>query len=202
MRYTSLILVLVCVVVFVLQGLFSGFTDSFLLDSSKVWQEPWRLITSVFLHGSLEHLVFNMFALALFGFILENIIGSKKLLLLFFAGGFFASFLSAFFYSSSLGASGAICALIGTLAVLRYRMVVWFFGIPMPMFVAAIFWGMTDILGVFYPSNIGNIAHIAGLGFGLVFSYFVKEYIQRSRKSREKYLSNKDLEDWEDRYMQ
>lgn len=201
MRYASLVLVVICVVVFGLQYFVAGFTESFVLDSSLVLKEPWRLVTSVFLHGSLEHLIFNMFALALFGFILENTIDTKKFLLLFFIGGFFASISSAMFYPASLGASGAIFAVIGTLAVVRYRMTVWFFAIPMPMFVAAVLWGITDIVGVFYPSTVANFAHLAGLAFGLIFAYFVREYIDKPNKKKKKVLSDEEIDEWEDFYF-
>src|SRR3989338_1117024 len=105
MRYSSLIIVAICIVVFALQFSIANFTDAFALDSSLVAKEPWRLVTSIFLHGSLEHLIFNMFALALFGFILENIIGTRKFLTLFFIGGLFASIFSSAVYPASLGAS-------------------------------------------------------------------------------------------------
>ncbi|MBI4894953.1 MAG: rhomboid family intramembrane serine protease [Candidatus Aenigmarchaeota archaeon] len=201
MKYSSLILVAICVVVFVLQYSITGFTDTFVLDSSKVWQEPWRLITSIFLHGGLEHLVFNMFALALFGFILENTIDTRKFLFLFFVGGFVASIFSAIFYSSSLGASGAIFAVIGTLAIVRWKMTVWFFGIPMPMFVAAVLWAITDIVGVFYPSNVANFAHLAGLGFGIIFAYFVREYIDKGEKKKKRVIKDDEIDEWEDFYF-
>ena len=201
MKYSSLLLVLACIVVFGVQSFSSGFTDAFVLDSSLVLKEPWRLVTSIFLHGGLEHLVFNMFALGLFGFVLENIIGSRRFLALFFIGGFFASALAAIFYPASLGASGAIFAVIGTLAVVRWKMIVWYFGVPMPMVVAAGIWGLLDIIGAFYPSNVGNVAHLAGLGFGLIFAYFVREYIDKSEKKKKKALSKEELEEWEDFYF-
>ncbi len=201
MRYSALLLVAICTVVFALQISISGFTDSFDLNSSLVLKEPWRLFTSIFLHGSLEHLIFNMFALALFGFILENTIDTRKFLILFFVGGLVASIGSAIFYPLSLGASGAISAVIGTLAVIRWRMVVWTLWVPMPMFLAAIVWTVIDIVGFFYPSGVANAAHIAGLGFGLVFAYFVREYMDKSKKNKEKTLKDKEIDEWEDFYF-
>ena len=200
MKITSLLLVIICIVVFVIQIMFPVVTNIFLLDSSSVLSEPWTLITSIFIHGGFEHLVFNMFALGLFGFILENIIGSKKFLAVFFIGGLFSSIVSIFFYSASLGASGAIFSVIGVLAVIRYRMIVWFFGVPMPMAIAAAFWAIVDIVGVFYPSNTANMAHLAGLFFGLVLSYFLREYMDKGKK-RKKALSDEDIDKWEDSYM-
>ena len=202
MKYTSLLLVLACVAVFILQMLFS-ITDSFLLDSSVVLQKPWTLITAIFIHASLEHIVFNMFALALFGFILENIIGTKRFLIIFFIGGIMASIGSAMFYPTSLGASGAIFAAIGTLAVIRYKMSVWVFGVPMPMALAAGAWAIADIIGVFYPSDVANIAHLSGLGFGIAYGFYIRKLIrpEHEKERNKKLLSDKKLEKWEDEYL-
>ena len=178
-------------------------TDSFLLDSSVVLQKPWTLITAIFIHASLEHIVFNMFALALFGFILENIIGTKRFLIIFFIGGIMASIGSAMFYPTSLGASGAIFAAIGTLAVIRYKMSVWVFGVPMPMALAAGAWAIADIIGVFYPSDVANIAHLSGLGFGIAYGFYIRKLIrpEHEEERNKKLLSDKKLEKWEDEYL-
>lgn len=48
---------------------------------------PWQLVTSMFMHGSEVHILFNMFALVSFGSILENIWGSKRFLLFYFLAG-------------------------------------------------------------------------------------------------------------------
>ena len=72
------------VLVFMAQILISGFTDLFVLNSKVTTGEVWRFLTSVFLHGGLGHLVYNLFALVLFGSILERLIGSKKFLIVFF----------------------------------------------------------------------------------------------------------------------
>lgn len=133
------------------------------------------MITSMFAHGSIEHLLYNMFALALFGTILENIIGSRRWLILYFVSGIIASVAAAAFYPESLGASGAIFGLLGTLAVLRPRITVWVAGIPMPMAVAAGVWAIGDLLGLFVPSGIANAAHLAGLATGIMFGIALRK---------------------------
>ena len=62
----------VIIAFFILQWLIPGFTDLFVLNSAA-WVEVWRFVTSIFLHGGLGHIAYNLFALALFGSILEII---------------------------------------------------------------------------------------------------------------------------------
>lgn len=166
-RHFSIWIVGICIIVFVIQMVASGFTDAFLLDQSKPF-EIWRFISSIFLHGGLAHILSNMFALALFGIILEGIIGSRNFLIVYFTTGIFANLIAINFYPSSLGASGAIYGVLGALIMLRPKMTVWAFGMPMPMFIAGILWVGAGVLGVFMPSNVGDIAHLSGIGLGLI----------------------------------
>ncbi|MEM7820738.1 MAG: rhomboid family intramembrane serine protease [Candidatus Aenigmatarchaeota archaeon] len=173
--FWSLRLTVACIIIFILQLAIPTLTDSLALISSDILVRPWILITSMFAHGSIEHLLYNMFALALFGTILENIIGSRRWLILYFISGIIASIAAAAFYPESLGASGAIFGLLGTLAVLRPRITVWVAGIPMPMAVAAGVWAIGDLLGLFVPSGIANAAHLAGLATGIMFGIALRK---------------------------
>lgn len=161
-------LTIICVAVFLLQLAIPQLTDALSLVSADVPVTPWTLVTAIFAHGSFEHLFYNMFALALFGSILEQIIGGRRFLALFFAAGIIAGLATLPFYPASLGASGAIFGLLGALAALRPRMTVWVVAVPMPMIVAAGVWAAMDLVGMFAPSGIANAAHLAGLGFGIV----------------------------------
>src|SRR3989344_6545405 len=176
-KYYALKITGILILILIVQLLFKNFTELFVLDSSKVIIRPWTLVTSIFLHGSLAHLMLNGFALALFGSILENIIGSKRFLVLFFIGGIFANIPSIIFYNSSLGASGAIFGVLGTLTVLRPKMTIWMNLMPVPMWLAAIIWALQDIFGVFVPSyepGVANFAHLGGVFFGLIYGFYVK----------------------------
>ena len=198
-RYYSLILLGACVFAFILQAI-PGFTEAFLLESSDVFARPWILVTSIFLHGSLEHLAFNMFALFLFGLLLEQFVGSRKFLVIFFLSGIAASIASAFFYPFSLGASGAIYGIIGTLAAVRPKMIVWAYGVPMPMVVVGIFYLLLDIGGLFYPSDIANAAHIGGLIVGAAIGLAIRRPEPKAEK-REKVLQEEEIKKWEDEWM-
>jgi membrane associated rhomboid family serine protease len=200
LNYTFL-LVAICVVVFILQNLFPAITDEFVLVSKDVLSRPWILVTSIFLHGSPDHLIYNMFALALFGSVLENVVGSRKFLIIFYATGIVASIGSVFFYEASLGASGAIMGIIGTLAILRPRMMIFTFGVPMPMIVAAGVWTLIDLAGMFYPSNVANAAHLFGLVSGVIIGLALRKRFFVRTEHKSNVIDEEDIDRWEDEYM-
>lgn len=176
MKYAALYILVACVIAFILQQVLL-ITDSLVLVSSEVLIHPWTLITSMFLHGSFEHLFYNMFALGLFGLILEQTIGSKKFVILYFVSGLIASLGSVMFYSASLGASGAIFGVLGCLAVLRPKMTVYISYIPMPMILAAVVWAAGDLIGMFVPDQTAHAAHLFGMFFGIVVGlYYRKQF--------------------------
>lgn len=175
MKFYSLWFCLICIIVFILQLVIPGFTELFVLNQAS-WFQLWRFVTAIFLHGGVVHLLYNLFALALFGIILEKLIGSNRFLLVFFASGIIANLIAVNFYSSSLGASGAIYGILGCLAVIRPLMMIWAFGFPMPMFIAAILWVGAGVLGIFMPSNVGDIAHLSGIGVGFIIGLFLREW--------------------------
>ncbi|HUS48944.1 MAG TPA: rhomboid family intramembrane serine protease [Candidatus Paceibacterota bacterium] len=200
-RFYALWLSLICIVVFILQNIFSGFTDLFLLTPEAV-PEIWRFLTSIFLHGDITHLLFNLFALALFGSILEKFIGGKKFLLVFFASGIFANLIAVNFYSASLGASGAIYGILGCLVIIKPLMMVWAFGFPMPMFIAGILWTAGSVLGIFMPSNIGHVAHLSGIAIGLLLGIIYRISMRGNRQRERKIeISEPDMRSWEHRYI-
>lgn len=201
MKYTALWLSAVCILVFILQQIFG--TDLFVLQKSLMWSEPWRILTSIFAHANMGHLISNLFGLSLFGLLLEGKIGAKKVLAVFLVSGILVNIFTV--YPSSLGASGAIYAIIGTLAVLRPMMVIWVSYIPMPMAIAALFWLAQDIIRTIIPSNIGSIAHISGLGLGIFAGYYLRQYgygdtYKREKKKRDPELE-RQLDQWEKENM-
>ena len=201
MKYAAVWLSVLCVVVFVLQAVFG--TELFLLINQLKWSEPWRLLLSVFAHSDSAHLLSNLFALMLFGLVLEGMVGAGKVFWLFIVSGVLVNVLSP--YPSSLGASGAIYAIIGALAVLRPFMVIYVQWLPMPMVLAAFVYLLQDIFGVFYPSGVGNLAHISGLFIGFSAGFFWRrrfgDAFHFSRKSRKSRVIEQRLDKWERRYM-
>ncbi len=201
-KFYALKLCGIAIVFFLLQILIPRFTNLFLL-SQEEYLQLWRFVTSIFLHGDILHLLYNIFALALFGSILEKLIGGKRFLIVFFGIGILANIIAVNFYSSSLGASGAIFGVIGTLIMVMPMLIVWAFGLPMPIFIAGILWVAGDIIGVFNPSGIGNIAHLAGLGAGLGIGLFFRLFIQKKTPSTAKgvFVDEKNIREWENKWM-
>ncbi|HIH10468.1 MAG TPA: rhomboid family intramembrane serine protease [Candidatus Diapherotrites archaeon] len=196
--------------IFFLQMLFPVVTDLFVLDATNILYRPWTIVTSIFLHADLTHILFNGFALVLFGSILENIIGSRKFLIYFFVTGIAASIVfilgipiiqavqgeSA---TAALGASGAIFGVMGILAVLRPNMIIYLGFFPVPMWLAAIIWAGQDFLGIFIPDNIANFAHLGGLFLGIIIGLSLtggKIEIGR-KKSSANVLSEEEISSWE-----
>ena len=110
------------IIIFLLQELTGTLlVKSFALFAPLVTSgEWWRLISAGFLHGSIIHLLFNVYILWVIGSQLESIVGNIKFIIIYFVsllGGSVASYLFSPFGSYSIGASGAIFGLMGAMLV-------------------------------------------------------------------------------------
>lgn len=124
-------IIAVCVVMFILQNLpvIGGAVTNALLYagvySTPVAFEPWRMLTSVFLHANLIHIALNMYTLWIFGIVLEPMLGRLRFLGLFLISGFAGSLavlLIAPVYQGVLGASGAIFGMFGAFFIIQRRL--------------------------------------------------------------------------------
>jgi len=200
LKFYTIYIALALIIIFTIQAFSQGFTDLFILNKSAFTQ-PWRFVTAIFLHGSLSHLMYNLFALIIFGLILEKLVGSSKFLLIYLVSGILANLVSIYFYPSSLGASGAIMGIIGALTIIRPLMTVWAFGMIMPMAVAALLWVIGDAIGIFMPDNVGHIAHLSGIGFGIIFGIFLRLKHKKTTKTHMVEVPEHMLRRWETLYM-
>ncbi|MBD3252371.1 rhomboid family intramembrane serine protease [Candidatus Pacearchaeota archaeon] len=203
-KFYFLKLSVVMIVIFLLQVFIRGFTEMFVLNRKAYQGEVWRFVTSIFLHGSLTHLLFNLFALVFFGIILEKTIGSERFLIVFFLSGIFANLIAVNFYHSSLGASGAIYGVLGVITVLNPFIMVYAFGFIMPMFIAAILWIAADVLRVlgFNPGNVGAIAHLSGIFIGFLVGILLKKRLKiRKNKKQKVNISDSYVDSWEKKYL-
>jgi membrane associated rhomboid family serine protease len=142
---------------------------------------PWTVFTSLFLHASFGHILGNMITLYFFGKNLQRLIGYKGFLFVYFIGGLLGSFMYVLLappLSIVIGASGAIFAIGGAITVLRPKLRVIIFPVPVPVPLWAAVIGGFVILS-FLP-NVAWQAHLGGLAFGLAAGYFYKKR-ERSR---------------------
>ncbi|MCW3114473.1 MAG: Peptidase rhomboid domain [Segetibacter sp.] len=158
------------------------------------------LITSMFLHGGLAHLLGNMLFLWIFGDNIENALGHFKYLMFYLVCGILASLSHVFstlilgqnLLIPSLGASGAISAVLGGYMLLfpTRGVHVWlffFFVVTIPSFVVVGMWFVFQVmngLGTLGGEEAGGVAyaaHIGGFVFGLLL---VKRFIKRVRSRR------------------
>jgi membrane associated rhomboid family serine protease len=143
---------------------------------------PWTIITSIFLHGGIWHLLTNMITLFFFGRYISTLLGERKFLIVYFVGGISGNLLYLLIalytpfgesFSLAIGASGAVFALGGVLAVMRpkIKVIILPVPIPIPLWVAVI--GGFLVISLF-PS-VAWQAHLGGLAWGLAIGYFFKK---------------------------
>tara|TARA_Y100000294_G_C8543009_1_gene331979 strand:+ start:1051 stop:1689 length:639 start_codon:yes stop_codon:yes gene_type:complete len=193
-------LVILNVVFFILQTVLGReFTNAFILVGGDVFARPWIMITSMFLHGGPSHLLFNMYVLYVFGSLLEQRIGTKRFFSIYFVSGILAAFAASFFYPLSLGASGAVMGMLGVLIILMPDLrLLFFFVVPMQLWMAAIAIALIDVFGVFFPTGVGNIAHLVGMGVGLLYGLYLKKQRKKFHKkfSSTSHLDSGDMEEY------
>jgi rhomboid protease GluP len=151
------------------QVLYHGVGINFLISDGE-W---WRLLTPMFLHGGIMHLLFNMFSLFIFGPELEKIAGKARFLTIYMLAGTFANIATFFLQApeyTSLGASGAIFGILGAFGALVYytkRILPQLRQIILPIIVIS-------IVMTYIQPGINTTAHITGLvvGFLIGLSYF------------------------------
>ncbi len=198
MSFASVKIAVVCTLIFVIQIYYPSLTDRFALSRDSF--QPLTLITYMFLHGSLQHIFYNMFALVMFGIVLESIVGTRKFLIIYFLTGIASGMVGMIFYNSIIGASGAIFGIIGCLTVLRPKMTVLAFGVPMPIVMASALWMFIDIIGVIYPDHIAHMGHISGFIFGSLIGMYLRSKYPEPR--RRMYSIDEDvIEHWEDEWF-
>ncbi|MCF7908871.1 MAG: rhomboid family intramembrane serine protease [Candidatus Omnitrophica bacterium] len=143
----------------------------------------WQLVTYMFVHLDLWHLVMNMLMLWFFGPAIEAAWGQKRFLIYYFFTGIGAALCSVIFSFNSpiIGASGAIFGILVAYAMLYPdNMILFFFFVPMKMKHAVFVLAGINLLGAISASGSG-IAYIAHLGGGLFGYLYLKNETLRHR---------------------
>jgi len=143
------------------------------LNTAQLSQQPWTIISSMFAHGGFTHILFNMISLYFLGSFFLRVAGEKSFLAIFFLGGLAGNILFVLLapFSIGIGASGAIFALGGALAVMVPRVPVLIIPIPVPvpLWVAiTIFFFLSFLFsGIAWQAHLGGL--LLGLAAGLIF---------------------------------
>ncbi len=172
------------IVVFLLQSAFPHADSAFVLVPALILQQPWSVVTYMFLHAGMGHLFFNMLMLFFFGPQVEARLGGRNFLILYFASGLGGAALS--FIQPSAGVVGASGAIFGVfLAYARYwpRVKVFIWGVlPIEARWLVVLMTAISVLGGFGAVEPG-IAHYAHLG-GFVGGYLSLRFIERRSTAR------------------
>lgn len=167
------ILIALCSSIFFIDYLFlNGFLINLCAGHGFLFKngEYYRALTSIFFHGDLFHLFFNMYSLTILGNQVENIVGKTKFLGIFLISGLMGSLFSMIFNDEmvySVGASGAIFGLAASLLYFGYTYRVYFNSVIIKQLVPII---LINLYIGFAISTIDNAAHIGGLVGGYLAS--------------------------------
>ncbi len=168
---------------------------------ASVFFRPWQLVSHMFMHANFSHLLFNMFALYMFGTALESHLGSKRFLTFYFLSGFGALALYLFVWylqmsaldpavyeavlrrgDRMLGASGAVFGLLAGFGMLfpESKIMLLIPPIPIKAKYFVLIYGAIELFFGISNMNTG-VAHFAHLG-GAIFGALLIFYWRKQRK--------------------
>jgi len=136
--------------------------------------EWWRLITALFVHFGIIHLLFNVWALAAFGALAERLLGITSFVFIYFVSGIAANLASTTLRPSidTAGASGAIFGILGTLLAVYWRNKKTLpFTVVRSERTAVFMFASFALLGGFLYTGVDNAAHVGGLLTGLLLGF-------------------------------
>ncbi|RYY95431.1 MAG: rhomboid family intramembrane serine protease [Chitinophagaceae bacterium] len=145
--------------------------------------EPWRLVTSMFVHIGVVHLLMNLYALFIVGAQLEPILGIRRFAAVYFATGIIASLTSLWWHNDSTvsaGASGAIFGLFGFFLALLTTDLIPRRTRKSLLQQILIYIGVSLLYGL--KQGIDNSAHVGGLVSGLLFGYGFGPFLKPGRR--------------------
>jgi membrane associated rhomboid family serine protease len=181
------------VAVFVLQYFFGSWLDVFALwPPGSGGFRPWQLLTYGFLHGGLTHLLFNMFALWMFGSEIERLFGSRRYLTYYLTCVVGAALMHLIVVSAAgmapvpaVGASGGVFGLLLAFGMAwpHRKVMLLFPPIPMPAWLFVTLYGVLELyLGITQTAQgVAHFAHLGGMATGYVL---IRYWRDRARAKR------------------
>lgn len=191
----SIVIIALCTLSFFLEmvpGIGDVYFNAFYFDPNYLVTKPWTLITYMFLHNGLFHLLFNMLVLYFFGTALERRVGNRQLLAIFFTAGILSAigytFLTQPIFNMSpgpmVGASGAIYGVFAALTILEPDIRVYVYFVPMKLKHALVLFAIFDFLMINSSDMIAHTAHLSGLFVGLYMGFRIKKIQESAQRSR------------------
>lgn len=170
------------VAAFLLQSALLELANALVFVPALALVRPWTVVTYMFLHGDLMHLLFNMLALFFFGPRVEDRIGSRPFAILFFLSGITGALLSVLFSPGSpiIGASGGVFGVMLAFAWFWPEEKIFIWGVlPVQARVLVI---LTTLFALWsgFGGVGGGIAHFAHLG-GYLGAFLYLRWLDRKR---------------------
>jgi len=165
----SLIIINVLIYAYmILFGQYENMINNFAVYGPYIvrYGQYYRLITGAFLHGDILHLLFNCYALYVVGSQIESFMGKAKYMAIYFISALTGSLISILLTkTASIGASGAIFGLMGSLLYFGYHYRVYLGTVLKSQIIPLI---VINLIIGFSVSGIDNFAHIGGLIGGVL----------------------------------
>jgi membrane associated rhomboid family serine protease len=156
-------------------------------DMSKLGNRPWTIITHMFVHGGVLHILGNMLWLWMFGYIFQELTGNRKIIPVFIYGALAGAaafllmynlapgFVGQVRYATALGSSAGVMAIAvaTTMIAPGYRIFPLLRG-GIPLWVVTTFYLILDLATIPYTNPGGHVAHLAGALTGFLFIIFMQ----------------------------
>ncbi len=165
-----------------------GLTKYFMLPASlgNFIFQPWTLLTYMFLHEGIFHILFNMLWLYWLGQLFQQYLGNSKTYQVYFLGGIFGGIIYMLSYnifpafsasvdqSYALGASAGVLAIVVATATLLpdYQVMLFLLGSVRLKYIA-LFSVLLDLINIPNGNAGGHIAHVGGAAFGYIYIKFL-----------------------------
>lgn len=166
-----------------------GVTNLLVLRPVLITLRPWTLVTYMFLHGGVMHLLFNMLGLFFFGPRLEARLGARHFLGLYFASGIAGALLSLITpHTAIVGASGAVFGVLLGFAMYWPREQIYIWGVlPVQARVLVVVMTALSLWAAFSGAQAGvaHFAHLGGFAGGFLYLKWV-EHRSPARRFKKK----------------
>jgi len=148
------------------------------LQPAGFLSSPWTIVTNLFVHANIWHILANMITLFFFGGFLCRLVGTKNFLITYFVGGIVGNILYILLGTPTsvvIGASGAVYAVAGALVVMVPNLrILLYFVVPMPLWVVIL---VFFVLWSFIP-GVAWQSHLGGIIFGLAMGFFFRRRLR------------------------